>query len=113
MTDKKPKQKEKLSFEKALERLETIVAEMEGGKLSLEKMTAGFEEGQDLLAFCTGKLNEVERKIEILVKKGGKTVTKPFEVEDAETEEPADDSPEENEKDKDKDPDDSRSGELF
>ena len=33
------------NFEKALERLETIVGEMESGTLSLEKMMACFEEG--------------------------------------------------------------------
>ena len=57
-------------FEKALERLETIVAEMEGGELSLETMIKRFEEGRKLVGLCSRKLNEVERRIEILVKKG-------------------------------------------
>ncbi len=70
------------SFEKALERLETIVTEMEGGSLSLEKMMKRFEEGMNLIKFCSEKLNEVEQKIEILVKKDGQTVLKPFETED-------------------------------
>ena len=73
------------SFEKALERLETIVAEMEGGKLSLEDMMARFEEGQTLVKVCSGKLNQVERRIEILVKEGERVVAEPFD-EDAETE---------------------------
>ena len=72
------KKKEQPNFEKALERLETIVREMEGGALSLEKMMSGFEEGQELIGLCNKKLNEVERKIEILVKKGDKVTTKPF-----------------------------------
>ena len=40
------------NFEKALERLETIVGEMEGGALSLEKMMAYFEEGTELVILC-------------------------------------------------------------
>jgi len=67
------------SFEKALERLEQIVAEMEGGKLSLEKMISHFEEGSKLVKFCSGKLNEVEKKIEQLLTKDGQTTTVPFE----------------------------------
>ena len=75
---KTEKVNEKISFEKALERLEEIVEEMEGGSLSLDKMIAGFEEGQALLKFCTQKLNEVEKKIEVLVKKGDKISTEPL-----------------------------------
>ena len=65
-------------FEKSLERLETIVREMESGELSLEKMMKHFEEGMSLVGICSGKLNEVERKIEMLVKKGGQTTLAPF-----------------------------------
>jgi exodeoxyribonuclease VII small subunit len=66
------------SFEKALERLETIVQEMESGELSLEDMMARFEEGQKLVKLCSGKLNQVERRIEILVKEGDEIVAEPF-----------------------------------
>ncbi|MDY0145577.1 MAG: exodeoxyribonuclease VII small subunit [Kiritimatiellia bacterium] len=67
------------SFEKALERLEEIAAAMESGDLGLEKMVAAFEEGQKLVKLCSSKLNEVEKKIEILVKQADGTVTaEPF-----------------------------------
>jgi len=72
-------------FEKSLERLETIVREMESGELSLEKMMKHFEEGMGLVGICSRKLNEVERKIEVLVKKGDQTILAPF----ATPEEPA------------------------
>ena len=78
-----------ISFEKALERLEAIVAEMEAGKTGLETMIERFEEGQKLIALCTKRLNEVERRIEILTRKGGETVTEPFDA-DISGEEPAD-----------------------
>ena len=76
---KKPEAAAAPDFEKALARLEKIVEEMEGGSLSLEKMMAHFEEGTTLVQLCNRKLNEVEKKIEILVKKGGETLAQPFE----------------------------------
>ena len=71
-----------LSFDKSLVQLEKIVQEMEGGSLPLEKMMEQFEEGMRLIALCSAKLNEVEKKIEIMVKKGDKIVTEPFEPEE-------------------------------
>ncbi|MDD4869789.1 MAG: exodeoxyribonuclease VII small subunit [Kiritimatiellae bacterium] len=85
-TKKTDKIEEKISFEKALERLEAIVNEMESGSLSLDKMIARFEEGQSLLKFCTQKLNEVEKKIEVLVKKGDKISAEPFDEKSVEEE---------------------------
>ena len=72
------------SFEKALERLEEIVSGMEEGNMPLDKMIAHFEEGQKLVKQCSEKLNEVERRIEILVKKGDEVVEEPFEDEESE-----------------------------
>jgi exodeoxyribonuclease VII small subunit len=68
-----------VDFEKSLERLETIVDEMEGGELALEQMIKHFEEGSRLVTLCSAKLTEVEQKIEKLVKKGGAMTTEPFE----------------------------------
>lgn len=68
-----------VDFEKSLERLEAIVEEMESGDLALEQMIKHFEEGSKLVTLCSGKLNEVEQKIEKLVKKGGVLATEPFE----------------------------------
>lgn len=66
------------AFEASLKRLETIVAEMEEGTLSLDTMMARFEEGTALVKRCTHKLDEVERKIEKLVKQEDQIVTEPF-----------------------------------
>ncbi len=66
------------TFEKALTRLEALVREMEGGNLGLDKMMGLFEEGTQLVAFCTKQLNDVEKKIEVLVKKGSEVTTHPF-----------------------------------
>jgi len=83
MTEDKPGRKrgktgKKRSFEKSLDRLEAIVSEMENESLDLEEMIHHFEEGQSLLEFCSKKLNEVERKIEMIVRKEGKVVAEPF-----------------------------------
>lgn len=68
-----------MSFEKALTRLDVLVGEMDGGELSLDGMISHFEEGQALIKFCSTKLNEVEKKVEILVGQGVDAETADFE----------------------------------
>lgn len=60
--------KEKLTFENALEELEKIVNKMEKNQLSLDDMMKHFERGKKLSDFCGEKLNEFEKKVELLVK---------------------------------------------
>ncbi len=67
------------SFESALARLEEIVKEMDSGELDLDKMVSHFEEGSKLIKTCSSKLNEVESKIEKIVKRGEELVTEDFE----------------------------------
>ena len=62
------KEKAEPSFDESLQRLEQIVEQMEAGAMDLDAMVAAFEEGQRLIQFCSKKLNEVERRIEVLVK---------------------------------------------
>lgn len=73
--------KDAKNFENSMERLESIVTDMEGGELSLDDMITRFEEGQGLIKFCSGKLDEVERKIEKLLNKDGEPKTEPFAAE--------------------------------
>ena len=66
-------------FENALARLEAIVAELEKGELALEEAIGIFEEGVKISRFCSGKLDEAERKVEILLKnEKGKLEERPF-----------------------------------
>ncbi len=67
------------TFEKALEELEAIVKKMEGGDLSLDDSLKAFEEGIRLSRFCTDRLEETERKIEILLRDDDVLKTEPFE----------------------------------
>ncbi|HEV8342432.1 MAG TPA: exodeoxyribonuclease VII small subunit [Candidatus Binatia bacterium] len=86
------KDKEHKKFEEALEELEKVVERLESGELSLEDSLAAFEQGVSLVRYCNQRLNEVEKKIELLVKdKEGKLQLKlldDVEDEDLEPEKP-------------------------
>lgn len=58
--------KKQASFEEALKRLEGIVQQMESGDLTLEDSLRLFEEGVRLTRVCSQRLDEAEKKIEIL-----------------------------------------------
>jgi exodeoxyribonuclease VII small subunit len=67
-------------FETSLKKLEDIVKRLENGSLSLEDSLKAFEEGVKYSAFCSGKLDEAERRVEILLKqKDGSLKREPFE----------------------------------
>jgi exodeoxyribonuclease VII small subunit len=68
-------------FEDALSKLEEIVRKMELGELTLDESLASFEEGIRLARLCSRKLDEAERRIEILLTKEGETEVKPFKPE--------------------------------
>ena len=77
------------SFEEALERLETIVDELEGGSLTLEQSIARYEEGVRLSRRLTQTLDQAEKRIERLTEEGGAPTTVPADLaEDGEAEEP-------------------------
>lgn len=58
----------KQTFEKAMNKLEQIVQELESTDLPLEKAIKKFEEGVQLSKFCSEKLDETEKRITILLK---------------------------------------------
>jgi len=55
-----------LSFEKALAELERLVAQMEGGQLSLEQALAAHKRGLELARFCQSRLEAAERQVKVL-----------------------------------------------
>ena len=74
------------TFEGSLKRLEEIVAQLEDNKLALEQSLQVFEEGVKLVRFCTGRLDEAERRIEILLAdKEGQLHVEPFPEEPEDT----------------------------
>lgn len=69
-------------FEKAFQQLEKIVSRLEGEELSLDESLKLFEEGIALSRFCHQKLEEVEKKIEMILSDAkGEPTTRPFESE--------------------------------
>jgi exodeoxyribonuclease VII small subunit len=66
-------------FEDCLQRLETIVAQLEKGEIPLEQALKLFEEGIQLSHSCRKELDEAEGKVEILLKQNGKLQPEPFE----------------------------------
>ena len=57
-------------FESASAELESIVKQMEEGDLTLERALVLYERGVQLSRFCHTKLEEAERRIEILNERG-------------------------------------------
>ena len=73
---------EPVSFEEALKELEGIVRKLESGEAKLEEALGLFERGVKLSRFCSRKLEEAEKKIEMLVKDSrGEYQAVPFEPE--------------------------------
>lgn len=69
-----------ISFEGALEKLQTLVKKLESGELSLEDSLKNFEEGVRLTRYCQEQLSKAERKIEVLIREStdGKAELQPF-----------------------------------
>ena len=57
-------------FEAALAELDTLVKKLEDGDLSLEQSLALYERGVQLSRFCHARLEEAEKRIEILNERG-------------------------------------------
>jgi len=66
------------TFEEALNELETIVRLMEGGNLDLEDALARFEKGISLSRICNKKLEQAEKRIEMLLcQENGELILEP------------------------------------
>lgn len=57
-----------MKFEEAYARLEEILEKMNSGKVPLDESLKMYEEADRLIASCSKRLNEAEKKIEILIK---------------------------------------------
>ena len=76
-------------FEAQLATLERIVRELERGDLPLEQSLDLFEQGVKLSRECQERLNEAERRIEVLLRGGdGATIAVPFESNELAEDEP-------------------------
>jgi exodeoxyribonuclease VII small subunit len=77
---RKPGKTEIQNFEVSLEKLKSIVSQLENGKLTLSESLQRYEEGIQFLTECHAALNSAQMKIEQLVKldEQGRLLTKPF-----------------------------------
>ena len=72
----------KQTFESAMNRLESIVHELESGDLTLDEAMKKFQEGVKLSKLCSNKLDETEKKVSILLEnEEGSIRVEPFEDE--------------------------------
>lgn len=109
--EKKASAAEQPNFEKDLEKLESVVAALEEGGLSLDAALKHFEDGTKLAQRCEKALTEAEKRIEVLTKNAqGELEPKPF-LEDGEKPRPA--SVETHEDEPDEDAEESGGGLLF
>ncbi|MBB72095.1 MAG: exodeoxyribonuclease VII small subunit [Legionellales bacterium] len=76
--------KTKFDFEGALEKLETLVDDMETGELSLEDSLKAFEEGIKLTRDCQKALKDAEQKVQILLEQNADQLLEPYDDEEDE-----------------------------
>jgi exodeoxyribonuclease VII small subunit len=70
------------SYDALVTRLERVVAELESGQLTLEQSIEKFAEGVRIAKDASRKLDEAERRVELLVRDaGGEEEAVPFEPE--------------------------------
>ena len=69
----------KEKFEDALGKLEDIVRKMESGDMPLDEALKSFEEGIKIIRFCSAKLEETQRRVEMLLGKEDSLQVKRFE----------------------------------
>ena len=74
-----------------MERLEAIVAAIESDELGLEKQFELFQEGMALARFCDGRLADVQKSVEIVLKESAAEWKSPFESGEISGEDPDDD----------------------
>lgn len=79
------KKETEINFEEAMKKLDGIVEKLERGNIPLEEALKQFDSGIQLVRLLNKKLDDAERKIEMLLKdKDGNLVKKEMEFENGE-----------------------------
>jgi exodeoxyribonuclease VII small subunit len=73
--------KEALSFEQIVEQLSAVVAQLEDGDVPLEQALRTFEQGVALSRLVTKRLDDAERRIELLLQDAPGVQTRQYEEE--------------------------------
>ncbi len=64
--------KKDLNFKESLENLQTIINDIESGKIDIDEIVIKFQEGKKLINQLTDKLDEIERKVNEIEKESEK-----------------------------------------
>lgn len=76
--------KKNIDFEQSLSQLETLVASLESGDMSLEDSLKAFESGIKITRDCQEALKEAEQRVEILIRnRAGELQASSFDVQDS------------------------------
>ena len=65
-THPEPRVAAPVNYESALEELEKLVMQLEGGQMPLDQLLTGYQRGAQLLKYCRDKLEAVENQIKVL-----------------------------------------------
>ena len=74
------KNKEELDFEQSLEKLETIVKELESGNAKLDDSIKKYTEAMELASQCSKKLDDATKSVNKILKENG--TVEDFEIEE-------------------------------
>lgn len=64
---------EGMTYGKAMERLEALVAEMEEGELDIDLLGSRLKEAQELVRFCRGKLYKADEEVKKIMEGDGQS----------------------------------------
>ncbi len=64
---------EGMTYGKAMERLEALVAEMEEGELDIDLLGSRLKEAQELVRFCRGKLCKADEEVKKIMEGDGQS----------------------------------------
>ncbi|CAN5416905.1 hypothetical protein BH23VER1_BH23VER1_28730 [soil metagenome] len=79
-----------LTFEEAMERVETIVRDLEGDRVPLDSLLDGYSTGTRLLKICQARIDEAQARIEMVATgRDGEKQAVPFDGPAAATDAPA------------------------
>ena len=73
------KKKKNKAFDDYIKNLNEIVKKMESDDMNLEDMIDSYENGMNLINICTSELNEIEKRVKILIQKNNKIIQKDME----------------------------------
>lgn len=77
-----PAKKKSLDLETSLSELESIVAQMETGELTLEQSLAAFEQGIKLTRDCQTRLQQAEQQVQMLIEQNGEPTLTNFDAQE-------------------------------